>query len=109
MQKRELLPASSIINSEYSGKKYPGTRVLLINGDKKSRSSCNSDILHELERYGLDYPRIVVILDENVDISDVKLVSWVSLNKFDPLEMQHYSSFGDDQILYSMLVLKQRE
>ncbi len=89
----------SILNSEYSKSRFPGTRILIINANKKFRKSLEGDILQSLHEYGADYPRIIVILDEKVDIQDYRLVSWVALNNIDPLRDCSFLSYDEDHIL----------
>ena len=69
------------LKSEYTAHRYPGTRILIVNVSKVPKEDLNLN----LKSFGESYPRIIILLDENLDISDYRLVSWVALNNIDPL------------------------
>jgi 4-hydroxy-3-polyprenylbenzoate decarboxylase len=92
-------PANTIIKFEFSADRFPGTRILILNTAKNRKKDLNFEISLCLEAFGNEYPRIVLILDENVDISDYSLVSWVALNNIDPLRDISLLSYRKDNIL----------
>jgi 4-hydroxy-3-polyprenylbenzoate decarboxylase len=89
----------SILKTEYTAHRFPGTRILIVNVPKIRKAGFVDNINHNLSSFGPVYPRIVLLMDDNVDISDYVLTCWVALNNIDPLRDISIRSFNEDQVL----------
>jgi 4-hydroxy-3-polyprenylbenzoate decarboxylase len=90
---------SLIVKSEYIANRHPGILILILSIKKGSRDDIANEIKTILPDFPGTGPRIVVLLDENVDPADYYLVSWVTLNNIDPLRDISILSLKNDQIL----------
>ncbi len=75
----------SILASESVGDKHPGVRILLLTVKKRNRTELFQDLLSHLDSSKSSYPRIVVLVDDNVDVTDYFVTAWVALNNTDPV------------------------
>jgi 4-hydroxy-3-polyprenylbenzoate decarboxylase len=92
-------PANSILKLDYLALHFPGIRILILNARKTEKKSLLGDVILCLDSFKADQPRIVLILDENVDITDYYLVVWVALNNIDPLRDISIIPYKKDYIL----------
>jgi 4-hydroxy-3-polyprenylbenzoate decarboxylase len=84
---------------EFTGHSFPGTDVLMVNVQKGRTGSLFEDIQSIIRLFVEHQPRIVLLLDENVDCSDYFLVSWVALNNIDPLRDITIFPWSNDHLL----------
>ncbi len=89
-----------VLRFENTAERYPGTKILLLNIKKENKPKYINSISLDLTAFGAVEPRIIVMLDENVEISDYKLTSWIALNNADPVRDISILSHNGDQILF---------
>jgi len=91
--------SDSVLGSEYTAVRFPGTRILILNIKKGAKEGIMQGLPQILEGTKPLWPRVIVLLDENVDITDYYLVCWVALNNTDPLRDISLVPFSNDQVL----------
>jgi 4-hydroxy-3-polyprenylbenzoate decarboxylase len=89
----------TILGYENTALRYPGIKILILNVKKCEKDYLVNDIKLFLATFANDQPRIIVCLDDNVDITDYFITSWIVLNNIDPLRDISLLSYCDDQIL----------
>lgn len=95
-----------ILSSEFSGKKYPGTGFLLLNVIKSDRSELHAAVLGYLDHLTDINPRIIVLFDETVELSDYRIAAWIALNNIDPARDIRLYARGEDSILVADAMTK---
>lgn len=89
-----------VLRFENTAERYPGTKILLINIKRENKPKFVNTISLDLSVFGAVEPRIIVMLDENVEISDYVLTSWIALNNADPVRDISILSHNGVQILF---------
>ncbi len=92
-------PMDLVQGFESTGKIFPGIRILMISVKKGRKQELVNSLKNMLNSFDSAYPRIVLLLDDFVDISDHYLTCWVALNNIDPLRDISIHPFENDHFL----------